>query len=580
MMSRGRLRGISVLACGAAALIAIGGIASRGTAQAGLHYLDQGNDWTDATRTEFYSRDQGSQIIKLAWLQALRQEDGQPFLADGLVRYGYLQNPAASFNLPVGFTVADTASDKMVGMTCAACHTRQINIGGAAYRIDGGPALTDFQAFLTDLDRAISRVIASDASFNAFARTVLGPDAPPGKMAALKGEVSLWHDRQSTLFSRALPAQGWGVGRLDAVSMIFNRVSGLDIGPAADGIIAGNIQPADAPVRYPFIWDAPKQDKTQWPGFAENGDVILGMARNLGEVYGVFAEFRPAHRGGLIPYDFRSVNSANFKGLNRLEALVRLMGPPRWPEQGDAAETSRGAALFQQNCASCHGITPGKPRFFPISTTWHTPLVDAGTDTRQYDVLGRTASSGVLAGAPYGLGKNLQPTDKQFNILAASVIGSLAERFLHNGLPKGSIFGPLPAWPVPGVAPIGSAKRELLTTYDSDAANRAPREAAHPYEARVLRGIWATAPYLHNGSVPTLAQLLTPPGQRVRSFEVGADYDMDKIGLAEHQSGWHETRTTTGCEDRHSGNSHCGHDYGTQLRDAEKRDLLAYLRSL
>jgi hypothetical protein len=77
-----------------------------------------------------------------------------------------------------------------------------------------------------------------------------------------------------------------------------------------------------------------------------------------------------------------------------------------------------------------------------------------------------------------------------------------------------------------------------------------------------------------------LAQLLTPPGQRVRSFEVGADYDMDKIGLAEHQSGWHETRTTTGCEDRHSGNSHCGHDYGTQLRDAEKRDLLAYLRSL
>jgi hypothetical protein len=92
MMSRGRLRGISVLACGAAALIAIGGVASRGTAQAGLRYLDQGNDWTDATRTEFYSRDQGSQIIKLAWLQALRQEDGQPFLADGLARYGYLQN--------------------------------------------------------------------------------------------------------------------------------------------------------------------------------------------------------------------------------------------------------------------------------------------------------------------------------------------------------------------------------------------------------------------------------------------------------------------------------------------------------
>ncbi|WP_349770486.1 hypothetical protein [Bradyrhizobium barranii] len=32
------------------------------------------------------------------------------------------------------------------------------------------------------------------------------------------------------------------------------------------------------------------------------------------------------------------------------------------------------------------------------------------------------------------------------------------------------------------------------------------------YEARVLQGIWAAAPYLHNGSVPTLAELLKPSG--------------------------------------------------------------------
>lgn len=579
-MTISKLRGISALVGGVAVLAAIGGIASRGTAQAGVRYLDQGSAWTDATRTEFYSKDQGSQLIRLAWLQALTRDDGQPFLADGLARYGYLHNPAAPSNLPVGFTVAGNASNVMVGMTCAACHTRQVNIAGAAYRIDGGPAISDFQALLTDLDRAVSRAIASDASFDAFAHAVLGPKATSTQIAGLKNDVSLWHDRQHTLFSRALPPQGWGVGRLDAVSMIFDRVSGLDIGPAADGMIPTNIQPADAPVRYPFIWDAPKQDKTQWPGFADNGDVVLGMARNLGEVYGVFADFRPRHRGGLIPYDFRTVNSANFTGLNRLEALVRLMGAPRWPEPADAAATARGSALFQQNCASCHGITPGKQRFLPLSSTWHTPLVDVGTDSRQYDVLARTASSGVLQGAPYGLGKNLQPTDKQFSILAASVIGSLGEHFLHEGLPKGSIaFGPLPGWQS-GVKGVSAAKQELMATYDTDAANRAPREAAHPYEARVLHGIWATAPYLHNGSVPTLAQLLTPPDQRVRTFEVGPDYDMQNIGLAEHQSGWHEARTTTGCEDRHSGNSHCGHDYGTRLGDAEKRDLLAFMKSL
>jgi cytochrome c peroxidase len=41
------------------------------------------------------------------------------------------------------------------------------------------------------------------------------------------------------------------------------------------------------------------------------------------------------------------------------------------------------------------------------------------------------------------------------------------------------------------------------------------------YKARPLDGIWATAPYLHNGSVPTLYDLLTPPDQRPASFNVG-----------------------------------------------------------
>lgn len=68
---------------------------------------------------------------------------------------------------------------------------------------------------------------------------------------------------------RALPKNGWGVGRLDAVGMIFNRVSGLDIGPPPDFMIPENMKTADAPVRYPFLWNAPRQDKTQWPGFAK-----------------------------------------------------------------------------------------------------------------------------------------------------------------------------------------------------------------------------------------------------------------------------------------------------------------------
>jgi hypothetical protein len=53
-------------------------------------YVDQGPAWTAATRADFYTRDQGAQLIPLAWLKALTTAEGQPFLGDSLSRYGYL----------------------------------------------------------------------------------------------------------------------------------------------------------------------------------------------------------------------------------------------------------------------------------------------------------------------------------------------------------------------------------------------------------------------------------------------------------------------------------------------------------
>ncbi|MBE0762893.1 hypothetical protein IH729_24350, partial [Escherichia coli] len=50
------------------------------------------------------------------------------------------------------------------------------------------------------------------------------------------------------------PKDTWGPARLDAVSMIFNRLTGLDIGTAPPYLIPDNIKAADAPVRYPFLW--------------------------------------------------------------------------------------------------------------------------------------------------------------------------------------------------------------------------------------------------------------------------------------------------------------------------------------
>src|SRR6516162_6300289 len=112
----------------------------QASAQTTPEFVNQGPNWTAATRADFYSRDQGSRMIPLAWLRALKQANGQPFLADSLSRYGYLPNPSNPNGLPVGFTASGPTGAQTVGMTCSACHTRQINVGNTNYRIDGGPA--------------------------------------------------------------------------------------------------------------------------------------------------------------------------------------------------------------------------------------------------------------------------------------------------------------------------------------------------------------------------------------------------------------------------------------------------------
>nr|WP_152428336.1 hypothetical protein [Methyloferula stellata] len=94
-----------------------------------------------------------------------------------------------------------------------------------------------------------------------------------------------------------------------------------------------------------------------------------------------------------------------------------------------------------------------------------------------------------------------------------------------------------------------------------------------------MPSIWAAAPYLHNGSVPSLVELLKPAVRRVKEFRVGAKYDTPTVGLATEQAGGFVFKTT-GCEDRNSGDSNCGHEYGTALSGDERAALIEYLKTL
>jgi len=539
--------------------------------------VDQGASWTPAEQTDFYSRDQGSRIMPLSWITALKQPNGAPFMADSLDRYGYLPNPdSVPPGLPVGFTVGRESGVRTIGMTCSACHTRQIEVEGKAYRIDGGPAISDFQSFLADLDTAVNTVLTNQQAFTDFAKAVLGPSPSAPDEAKLRKEVEDWYLPYHTLMKGALPTDPWGPARLDAVAMIFNRLTGLDIGPPPTYMIPENIKPATAPVRYPFLWNAPVQDRTQWPGFAANGNNILGLSRNLGEVYGVFAVFHPKKDAWrLFGVDYLANNSADFHGLEDLEDLVRKIGPPKWPWAVDQTLATQGKAIYDRNtdqggCIQCHGITAGKTRFFE-QKTWATPIQDVGTDSKEYEVLGWTVKTGVLEGAkiPF-LTQPLKPTDTAINVLGTAVLGSILQHYVPILFEGAEVVDE-------AKSPFTPETEDLKEAFDPTVAQKTTSFA---YEARVMEGIWAAAPYLHNGSVPTLAELLKPAAERVTSFKIGPAYDVVNIGLAVEQTKFDYTLKTTDCSDRNSGNSRCGHEFGTQLSADEKKALLEYMKTL
>ena len=299
-------------------------------------------------------------MIPYAWFKALRRTDvDEPFAVDKLRRYGFLAHDASSANpegLPVGFVIDGPVASGQLGLTCAACHTGQLEYaqGGVvhALRIDGAPAKTDAQQFLADLLAASRASSAEPARFDTFAKAVLGPGYTGGEGSASQGRAWQMGRPIREFMDISLPrSRPWGPGRLDAFGMIFNRIAARDLG------VRDNYKVADAPVRYPFLWNASRQDRTQWNGGVQNGLYIQALGRNTGEVLGVFADFAP-HR--LFPptplapaiIDFKN-NSVNFAGLQTLEEKIVVLRPPPWPREIFGLDDQLAAK--------------GKPRSTPIA---------------------------------------------------------------------------------------------------------------------------------------------------------------------------------------------------------------------
>ena len=179
-----------------------------------------------------------------------------------------------------------------------------------------------------------------------------------------------------------------------------------------------------------------------------------------------------------------------------------------------------------------------------------------------------SASSGLFTGnkASVVTGAPIQDPAPNLVLLTNAVTGVLASNkleiaklliFHSEGLPP-----PVQINRAAGVNPK-QARADACVNFKDD-----PADPKMVYKGRPLQGIWATAPYLHNGSVPSLYQMLLPPAARTKTFYTGSrEFDPKNVGYETGRSDDNSFQFDTSLP----GNANTGHDYGNaELTDADR----------
>ncbi|WP_095170365.1 di-heme-cytochrome C peroxidase [Pseudomonas sp. Irchel 3H3] len=554
-----------------------------------VNYLDQ---WSAADRQTYYFTPQGTQVkgLRYDWFKALELPfSEQRFAAPQyLARFGFLVDPTQTAtssnpgNLPVGFARHQNPGSKeeYLDITCAACHTGELRYQGQALRIDGGTAQHVLPSSVPTLRGGSfgQALVASLAStyynpwkFERFARNVLGQDYDAGHGQLRKDfKASLdtflrvaWNDTHRGLY----PTEE-GPGRTDAFGRIANATFG-------DAISPDNYRVANAPVDYPQLWDIWTFDWVQW-----NGSAQQPMARNVGEALGVGAtlSFFDAN-GQPLKGDARYPSSVRVRDLHLIEETLKRLKPPAWPEAllgtVDKPLAAQGRALFAENCAGCHvpkviqanGRPEQQLKMLPVAVIGTDPASANNIAQHRFDVTPLQWDPTELA----DLDVKLQPTPTEpLDLSQLSVAKGLAyvTAFVENRAYREANVTPKERPDMDGFAlPIGVRERVA-------------------YKARPLAGVWATAPFLHNGSVPSLYQLLSPQSERASTFYKGTfEYDPKHLGYRTEafDNGFvFDTRVT--------GNHNSGHEFragergngviGRLLLPQERWALLEYLKVL
>jgi hypothetical protein len=525
-----------------------------------------------------------------------------------------------------------TKSIKMVGVNCAGCHTGEIRFQGMRTQLDGAPNLVDIRGFFLDMGKStISLFVKRDQMVeflkeqhvpNAEARAeelrayffkefddATGLFGGPGKIKHYLrtgfygsigkilgldngevgsfitiGEAKLSHAQRlhrgqvaignslekllrvtygfsdqddigdlkprmqflGVLFSGNAPEMketNAGFGRTDA----FGRISNL--------ALRGN-HPQDntAPVSLPFIWAL---KYTALLHYTANSNSVT--MRNVGESIGL----------GSIVLDDQGDSTTNMYNLERLERLAYKIKVPEWEGifKNEAPvnyySAKQGKVIYEQNCASCHTASEKVGPEHVMNLYKMIPLVELGTDPM--------------------VAKNIvQPVgttpfkDSIFNTMKL-----IKERYYEqNHVSKQD----QEIWEARDTRGPEFFRDTYLgeNAAEKHGVDYGDIQKGMGYRARHLAGIWATAPFLHNGSVPSIADLLKTGSDRPKFFTVGdREYDVQNMGYVTDRTLKKCGKDDDRCFDTTQiGNSNLGHEYGTGLEEHDKRDLMEYLKVL
>lgn len=435
------------------------------------------------------------------WIwQALPQVCAEHLPGPGYASLGLIYEPGRA--LPIGMSKRRHLGLDRVFLNCAVCHTSTVRDTA-----DSPPRIiTGMPAHRFDI-RAFETFFFNCAAGPKFSREFIVPeiDRLAGKLSPIDRylvypvAIALMRERLLMLrgrFDFVFDQPAWGPGRVDT----FNSAKVLFNFPMKQLPPQELLGASD----FPSIWNQRKRmtrDDGQRMELHWDGNNTHTEERNKSAAFGT----------GTTP------PTIDLAAIARVEEWLLELAPPPWPYPVDQVLAARGAPLYAEYCAGCHGA--GGQDFQGAKVGHVTPIAEIGTDRAR-----------------------LNSYTRDLALNQATLYAGYPHRFQH-----------------------------FRKTWG--------------YANMPLDGIWLRAPYLHNGSVPTLRDLLEPAAARPTVFTRGSDvYDPARVGFAaiDPPSAPPGGAPLFRYDTRIPGNGNEGHEgraYGTELSAADKDALVEYLKT-